>query len=84
MIMIIANYIAYILTIIGALNWGLVGIFDFNLVAWICMGYRTGFAIAIYVIIMLAAVWLIISPIISKGMLDLGCKNKKENDQRHQ
>ena len=81
MVMIIANYIAYVLTIIGALNWGLVGIFDFNLVSWICMGYRNGWAIAIYVLIMLAAIWLIISPIISRGMLDLGCQNKKENEK---
>lgn len=76
--MIIANYIAYILTIIGALNWGLVGIFNFDLVTWMCMGYRNGWAIAIYVLIMLAGIWLIISPIISRGMLDLGCPYKKE------
>ena len=80
--MIIANYIAYVLTLIGALNWGLVGIFDFNLVAAICGAYRNGWAIAIYVLIMLAAVWLIISPIISKGMLDLGCKNKEANEKK--
>ena len=76
--MIIANYIAYILTLIGALNWGLVGIFNFDLVTWICMGYRNGFAITIYVLIALSAIWLIISPIISRGMLDLGCQYKKE------
>ncbi len=82
--MIIANYIAYVLTIIGCLNWGLVGIFNFNLVSWICMGYRNGWAIAIYVLIMLAAIWLIISPIISKGMLDLGCSHKQgeQNNQK--
>ena len=79
--MIIANYIAYVLTIIGCLNWGLVGIFNFNLVSWICMGYRNGWAIAIYVLIMLAAIWLIISPIISRGMLDLGCQYKKEQEK---
>lgn len=27
--------IALIFTIIGAINWGLIGIFDFNLVTWI-------------------------------------------------
>ena len=79
--MIVANYIAYILTLIGALNWGLVGIFNFDLVTWMCMGYRNGWAIAIYVLIMLSAIWLIISPIISRGMLDLGCKNKQENEK---
>ncbi len=80
--MILANYIAYVLTIIGGLNWGLVGVFDFNLVAWICGGYRTGFAIALYVIIMLAAIWLIVSPIISRGMLDLGCPYRRDAEKR--
>jgi len=75
--MIIANYIAYVIALIGGINWGLVGIFDFNLVGWICGGYRTGWAIAVYVLVLLACIWLIISPIISKGMLDLGCTYKK-------
>ena len=77
--MIIANYIALILTLIGAINWGLVGIFNFDLVTFICAGYRNGWGIAIYVLIALAAIWLIISPIISKGMIDLGCNIKRNN-----
>ena len=79
--MIIANYIAYILTIIGGLNWGLVGIFNFDLVNWMCMGRNAG-SIIIYILIMLAAIWLIISPIISRGMLDLGCQYKKASDEK--
>ncbi|HIU61691.1 MAG TPA: DUF378 domain-containing protein [Candidatus Coproplasma excrementigallinarum] len=63
--MLIANFIAYILCIIGALNWGLYGIFDFNLVSWIFQGPRTAGSITIYVLIAVAALWLIISPIIS-------------------
>jgi len=31
----ILQKIALIVTIIGAINWGLIGLFDFNLVAWI-------------------------------------------------
>lgn len=30
--------LALILTIIGGINWGLIGIFQFDLVAWICGG----------------------------------------------
>ena len=30
--------IALLLTVIGGVNWGLVGIFRFDLVAWICGG----------------------------------------------
>ena len=34
----IVNIIAYILVIVGALNWGLFGFFDFNLVSTIFSG----------------------------------------------
>ncbi len=81
--MIIANYIAYVLVLIGGLNWGLVGIFNFDLVNWMCGGRNAG-SIIIYVIILLATIWLIISPILSRGMLDLGCKYRKsmQNDKK--
>ena len=69
--MVILNIICYVLTIIGGLNWGLVGIFDFNLVSFITAGYRTPFGIVIYVLIALAAIWLIIAPFLSKGHLSL-------------
>ena len=59
--MLVANFIAYILCIIGALNWGLYGLFDFNLVSWIFQGPRTAGAITLYIIIAIAALWLIIS-----------------------
>ncbi len=68
--MIIANWIAYILVLTGALNWGLVGIFQFNLVQWITMGFN-GWSIAIYILVLLAAIWLIISVIMAKGALIL-------------
>ena len=63
--MLIANFVAYILCIVGALNWGLYGIFDFNLVSWIFGVPRTAGSITVYIIIAVAALWLILSPIIS-------------------
>ena len=63
--MVIANIISYALVLIGALNWGLYGIFDFNLVSWIFQGPRSVGSIIVYVVITLAAVWLVISPIIT-------------------
>ena len=51
--------IALILAIIGGLNWGSIGIFKFDLVAWICGGQGTLFARIIYTIVGLAAVWCI-------------------------
>ncbi len=69
--MVIANLIAYILVLLGALNWGLYGIFNWNLVAAIFMGSRSVVAIILYTLIALAAIWLIISPIITNGALKL-------------
>ena len=69
--MVIANLISYILVLTGALNWGLFGIFNFNLVSAIFMGPRSIGAIVVYSLIALAALWLIISPIITNGALKL-------------
>ena len=55
----IINRIALILNIIGGLNWGLIGLFKFDLVAWICGGQDTVFARIIYCIVGLAAIWCI-------------------------
>lgn len=72
--MVIANIISYVLVLIGALNWGLYGMFGFNLVSWIFQGPRTVGSIIVYVVITLAAVWLIISPIISGNGLRLNVR----------
>ena len=51
--------IALILVIIGALNWLLVGLFSFDLVAFICGGSATVAARIIYAIIGITALWSI-------------------------
>ncbi len=53
------NKIALIISIIGSLNWGLVGLFSFDLVAWISGGPETLLARIIYVIVALAGIWCI-------------------------
>ncbi len=55
----IINKIALVLVIIGALNWGLVGLFTFDLVAWICGGATTVVARIIYTLVALAGIWSI-------------------------
>ena len=50
--MMIANKIALTLAIIGGINWGLVGIFRFNLVEWIFGGYNAG-SIVIYILVLI-------------------------------
>ena len=55
----IIDRIALILTVIGALNWGSIGIFNFDLVAWICGGQGSVIARIIYAIVGLAGAWCI-------------------------
>jgi len=57
--MMILNKIALVLAIIGALNWGLVGLFTFDLVAWICGGSTTVVARIIYTLVAIAGVFCI-------------------------
>lgn len=57
-----ANWVALILLIVGGLNWGLVGLFNFDLVAAI-FGEMTALARLVYVLVGLAAIYAaIVSP----------------------
>lgn len=80
--MVIANVISYVLVLVGAFNWGLFGLFNFNLVSWIFMGARSVGSIIIYTLITLAAIWLIISPIISGHGLRLATRDEDEREAR--
>ncbi len=51
--------LALILSIIGSINWGLVGICQFDLVAWIFGGQDAILSRIIYTIIGLAGLWCI-------------------------
>ena len=49
--------IALILSIIGCANWGLVGIFQFDLVAWIFGSQSALLSRIVYTVIGLAGLW---------------------------
>ena len=51
--------IALILVIIGALNWGSIGLFQFDLVAWIGGGMSGMLARIIYTLVAIAGVWCV-------------------------
>ncbi len=55
----ILDRIALILTIAGALNWGSIGLFQFDIVAWLCGGTSSLLSRIIYTVIALAGVWCI-------------------------
>ena len=51
--------IALILSIIGALNWGSIGLFKFDIVAWIFGGQDAILSRIVYTVVALAGVWCI-------------------------
>ncbi len=51
------SFIALVLIIVGALNWGLWGFFQFDLVAYLFAGNTTMASRVVYSIIGLAGVW---------------------------
>ena len=51
--------IALTLLIIGGLNWGLIGIFQFDLVAWLFGGQDSVVSRIIYALVGLAGLWCI-------------------------
>lgn len=51
--------LALIISIIGSINWGLIGLFQFDLVAWIFGGQDAIVSRIIYAIVGLAGLWCI-------------------------
>ena len=51
--------IALALSIIGSLNWGLIGIFQFDLVAWLFGGQDAILSRIVYALVGLAGLWCI-------------------------
>lgn len=51
--------IALIISIVGCLNWGLVGLLGFDLVAWLFGGSGSLFSRLVYTIVALAGLWCV-------------------------
>lgn len=50
---------ALTLVIIGAINWGSIGLFKFDLVAWIFGGQTAVLSRIVYTLVALAGIWCI-------------------------
>lgn len=70
--------IALTLLVIGGLNWGSIGIFQFDIVAWIFGGQTGIISRIIYIIVGLAAIWCI-----SLLFRDTGEEAKDESMSTH-
>ncbi|MCC8074684.1 MAG: DUF378 domain-containing protein [Clostridiales bacterium] len=51
--------IALTLAIIGGINWGSIGLFRFDVVAWLCGGSGSVFSRLLYTLVGLGALWCI-------------------------
>ena len=51
--------IALILVIIGGINWGSIGLFQFDIVGWIFGGQSAVISRIVYTLVAIAAVWCI-------------------------
>lgn len=65
--MVIANIVALCISILGGLNWFLVGVFSWNLLTW---AFGVGvFTRILYAIVGLSAIWLLVQLCIRRGKL---------------
>lgn len=75
--MAVLNNIALILTIIGGLNWGSIGLFQFDIVAWIFGGQDSVVSRIVYALVGIAAVWCISLLFREEAITDTSKDNQK-------
>lgn len=51
--------LALLLAVVGCANWGLVGLFQFDLVAWLFGGAGTLISRLVYTLVFLSGLWCI-------------------------
>ena len=62
--------IALVLSIIGGINWGLIGFFRFDLVAYLFGGQTASASRVVYALVGLAALWCISLLFRDRGEVD--------------
>lgn len=67
--------ISLALVIIGAINWGSIGLFQFDIVAWIFGGQGAIVSRIIYTLVALAGVWCISMLFRNQDEVELGMEN---------
>lgn len=55
----VLDRIALILVVIGALNWGVIGLFGLDLVAFVCGGQMAVLSRVIYALVGLGGLWCV-------------------------
>ncbi len=55
----IFDRIALFLVIVGAINWGSIGLFEFDIVAWLFGGQAAMISRIVYTLVAICGLWLI-------------------------
>ena len=66
----VIDKIALVLSIIGGINWGLIGFFRFDLVAYLFGGQTAAASRVVYALVGLAALWCISLLFRDRGEVD--------------
>ena len=66
----VIDKIALVLSIIGGINWGLIGFFRFDLVAYLFGGQTASASRVVYALVGLAALWCISMLFRDRGEVD--------------
>lgn len=72
------NLIAMLVLIVGAINWLIIGIFQFDIVAGLFGSQSVFLSRFVYTLIGLAGLWILLLLGIKKGNINVGKKNKKK------
>ena len=70
------NILTLVLVIVGGLNWGLVGLFDFDLVATI-FGAGSMLSRLVYILVGLSAAWQIVPLFAAMGSGELAAERHR-------
>ncbi len=73
------DVIAVVLSIVGAVNWGLVGLFEFDLVARITgstIGEANTAAVVVYALVGLAGLWTVVN-VLPRVIADAGTETTR-------
>lgn len=74
------TFIAFILTIIGCINWLLIGLLQYDFIAGLFGFQASMFSRLCYILIGVGCLYLIIRIIVNKGSVKVYEKKKKKND----
>jgi uncharacterized membrane protein YuzA (DUF378 family) len=75
-------WIALVLVIIGAINWGLVGLFQFDLVASLFGGQNEPLSRIVYSLVGIAGVLLAVTSVALNGRIDVAPQTRVTGHSR--